>query len=74
MLPLSILLSTLTSLLFALIGLFAVGFYAGTLSERNPFGKGLEVALYGCAVFAISYLVGHFVPPLFGHAPVSVGG
>jgi vacuolar iron transporter family protein len=74
MLPLSILLSTLTSLLFALIGLFAVGFYAGTLSERNPFGKGLEVALYGCAVFAISYLVGHFIPPLFGHAPVSVGG
>lgn len=73
-LPLSMLGSTLTSLLFALIGLFAVGYYAGTLSERNPVAKGLEVVLYGCAVFAISYLVGHFIPPLFGHAPVSVGG
>ncbi len=74
MLPLSIGGSTLTSLFFALVGLFAVGFYAGTLSERNPVGKGLEVALYGCGVFAISYLAGHFIPPLFGHGPVSVGG
>jgi vacuolar iron transporter family protein len=74
MLPLTITASTLTSLLFALVGLFAVGFYAGTLSERSPVGKGLEVALYGCAVFAISYLAGHFIPPLFGHAPVAVGG
>ena len=32
------------------------------------------VAAYGCGVFIISYLAGHFVPPLFGHAPVSVGG
>jgi VIT1/CCC1 family predicted Fe2+/Mn2+ transporter len=74
MLPLSILTSTLTSLLFALVGLFAVGYYAGTLSERSPLGKGLEVALYGCAVFGVSFLVGHFIPPLFGHASVSVGG
>lgn len=73
-LPFSIFVSTLTSLLFALVGLFAVGFYAGTLSGRNPTGKGVEVALYGCGVFAVSYLVGHFIPPLFGHAPVSVGG
>ena len=74
MLPLSILASTLGALAFALVGLFAVGYYAGTLSERNPIGKGLEVVLYGCGVFIISYLVGHYVPPLFGHAPVSVGG
>jgi vacuolar iron transporter family protein len=74
MLPFSIGLSTLTALFFALVGLFAVGFYAATLSERNPVGKGIEVALYGCGVFAISYLVGHFIPPLFGHAAVSVGG
>ncbi len=74
MLPLSILASTLASLLFALIGLFAVGYFAGTLSERNPLRKGLEVALFGCAVFIISYLAGHYIPPLFGHAPVSVGG
>ncbi|MBV9334154.1 MAG: VIT1/CCC1 transporter family protein [Candidatus Eremiobacteraeota bacterium] len=73
-LPLSIGASTLVSLLFALTGLFAVGYYAGTLSERSPFGKGFEVALYGCGVFIVSYLAGHFIPPLFGHAPVSVGG
>ncbi len=74
LLPLSMRNSTLTSLIFALIGLFAVGYYAGTLSERNPIAKGVEVALYGCGVFAISYLAGHFIPPLFGHAPVAVGG
>ena len=39
MLPLSIFASTLASLLFALIGLFAVGYFAGTLSERNPSEK-----------------------------------
>jgi VIT1/CCC1 family predicted Fe2+/Mn2+ transporter len=55
-------------------GLFTVGFYAGTLSERSPMRKGLEVALYGCGVFIISYLAGHYIPPLFGHAPVAVGG
>jgi VIT1/CCC1 family predicted Fe2+/Mn2+ transporter len=74
MLPLSMPNATLTSLLFALVGLFGVGYYAGTLSERNAIGKGVEVALYGCGVFAISYLAGHFIPPLFGHAPVPVGG
>jgi vacuolar iron transporter family protein len=73
-LPLPIGASTLTALLFAVVGLFAVGYYAGTLSERNPLGKGVEVALYGCGVFVISYLVGHFIPPLFGHAAVSIGG
>lgn len=73
-LPLAMAASTLASLLFALIGLFSVGYYAGTLSERNPAGKGLEVALYGCGVFVISYLVGHFIPPLFGHAAIPVGG
>ena len=74
MLPFSMPGSTLTSLGLALISLFAVGYYAGTLSERHPVGKGLEVALYGCAVFAVSYLAGHFIPPLFGHTAVSVGG
>ncbi len=74
LLPFSIATSTLASLLFALVGLFGVGYYAGMLSERSPVGKGVEVALYGCGVFAISYLAGHFIPPLFGHAPVSVGG
>jgi vacuolar iron transporter family protein len=74
LLPVAMSVSTLVSLGFAAAGLFGVGYYAGTLSERNPFAKGLEVALYGCAVFIISYLAGHYIPPLFGHAPVAVGG
>jgi VIT1/CCC1 family predicted Fe2+/Mn2+ transporter len=74
LIPLSIGSSAFLSLAFAVIGLFAVGFYAGTLSERNPFAKGLEVALFGCGVFVVSYLAGHYIPPLFGHGPVGVGG
>jgi vacuolar iron transporter family protein len=74
LLPIPMFGATLASLLFAVVGLFCVGYYAGTLSERNPIRKGIEVVLYGCGVFVISYLVGHYVPPLFGHAPVSVGG
>ncbi|MBV8153944.1 MAG: VIT1/CCC1 transporter family protein [Candidatus Eremiobacteraeota bacterium] len=72
--PLTITLSSFLSLAFAVAGLFAVGFYAGTLSDRNPFAKGCEVALFGCGVFVLSYLAGHYVPPLFGHAAVGVGG
>jgi VIT1/CCC1 family predicted Fe2+/Mn2+ transporter len=74
LLPLAMGASTLVSLAFAVVGLFAVGYYAGTLSERSPLAKGLEVAFYGCAVFIVSYLAGHYIPPLFGHAPVGVGG
>jgi VIT1/CCC1 family predicted Fe2+/Mn2+ transporter len=74
MLPVPMRAAVLTALGFALAGLFAVGYYAGTLSNRTPVGKGLEVALYGCGVFALSYVAGHFIPPLFGHAPVPVGG
>jgi VIT1/CCC1 family predicted Fe2+/Mn2+ transporter len=72
--PLAMGTSSLLSLAIAVVGLFAVGYYAGTLSERNSFAKGFEVALYGCAVFVLSYLAGHYIPPLFGHAPLGVGG
>jgi VIT1/CCC1 family predicted Fe2+/Mn2+ transporter len=74
LLPFAMRVSIVASLVFAVVGLFAVGFYAATLSQRNPFVKGLQIVGYGCAIFAISYLAGHYIPPLFGHAPVSVGG
>ncbi len=74
LLPLSMAMSTVTALVLAVIGLFGVGYYAGTLSHRSPIGKGFEIVLFGCVVFAVSYLAGHFIPPLFGHAPVGVGG
>ena len=73
-LPISMMASTIVSLVLAVAGLFGVGAYAASTSHRNPISKGLEIVGYGCAVFALSYLAGHFIPPLFGHAPVAVGG
>lgn len=57
----------------ALVGLFGIGFFAASLSGRSPFARGLEIALWGSGVFAATFLAGRFVPPLFGHAPISLG-
>lgn len=73
-LPVSMLWSTVLSLVLAIAGLFTVGAYAATTSNRHPVAKGFEIVAFGCAVFALSYLAGHYIPPLFGHAPVAVGG
>lgn len=54
------------SLAFALAGLFGIGVYAGSLSEKNKWLRGLEIALYGSVVFGLSFLAGHFIPPIFG--------
>ena len=67
-------LASLAGLVLAVIGLFTIGAFAARLSGRNAFAKGIEIVLFGTAVFAVSYLAGRFVPPLFGHPPVSVGG
>lgn len=53
----------------ALIGLFAIGVYAGSLTGKNRWLRGLEIALYGSVVFGLSFLAGHFIPPLFGEKP-----
>ena len=74
LLPISMRIALSVSLAFAVVGLFAVGFHAATLSQKNPIRKGFEIVAFGCGIFALSYLAGHFIPPLFGHAPVSVGG
>ncbi len=73
-LPISMMASAVVALGLAVIGLFGVGAYAARTSNRHPIGKGFEIVAYGCVVFVISYLAGHFIPPLFGHAPVAVGG
>jgi len=73
-LPLTIFVSSMLSLVLAVLGLFTVGVYAARNTNRNPIAKGLEIVAFGCVVFALSYLAGHYVPPLFGHAPVPVGG
>jgi VIT1/CCC1 family predicted Fe2+/Mn2+ transporter len=49
----------------ALVGLFGIGVYAGSLSARNKWLRGLEIAFYGSIVFALSFLAGHFIPLLF---------
>lgn len=61
--------AVLASLILALIGLFCIGVYAGSLSARNKWLRGLEIALYGSVVFALSFLAGHFIPPIFGQHP-----
>jgi len=66
--------STAGGLVLAVCGLFGIGFYAGTVTGRRPFARGFEVVALGAAVFLLSYAAGRFIPPLFGHAPISVGG
>jgi VIT1/CCC1 family predicted Fe2+/Mn2+ transporter len=73
LLPVSTHVSIAVALGLAVLALFGVGFYAGTLASRSPLRKGLELVVYGCGIFLLSYLAGRYVPPLFGHAPVSVG-
>jgi VIT1/CCC1 family predicted Fe2+/Mn2+ transporter len=62
------------SLGLATAALFSIGAIAGKLAGRNVFVKGLEIVLYGAAVFGISYLAGHYIPQLFGRSAISVGG
>lgn len=64
----------IASAALALIGLFAIGYYAASISGQNRFSRGFEIMLYGSAVFTISFLAGHFIPPLFGFTPVALGG
>jgi len=58
----------------AIGALFAIGFFAGTLSGRHPWKKGFEIIAFGAAVFAVAWAAGHYIPALFGLHPVSVGG
>jgi VIT1/CCC1 family predicted Fe2+/Mn2+ transporter len=74
LLPLPPVTSTILAFVLAMLGLFAVGYYAGTLTHRNNLRKALEVVVFGCVVFAVSYLAGHYIPPLFGYNPIAVGG
>ncbi len=71
---LSPLVALVASGVLALLGLFGIGFYAGSMTTRNPWKRGLEIVLWGSGVFAISFLAGRFIPPLLGHAFVPIGG
>ena len=62
------------ALLLAVVALFGIGAFAASLTKRNPFAKGLEIVAFGALVFGVAWAAGRFIPPLFGHAPVNVGG
>jgi len=61
--------SVFSSFAIALAGLFGIGVYAGSMSARNKWLRGLEIAFYGSIVFALSFLAGHFIPLLFHQKP-----
>lgn len=64
----------IVSLALAIVGLFGIGYYAGVLSERNPWRKGAEIVGFGMVVFAISWAAGYLIPPLFGRQPGGMFG
>ncbi|MBV9269485.1 MAG: VIT1/CCC1 transporter family protein [Candidatus Eremiobacteraeota bacterium] len=74
LLPFAMRSALIASFVFGLVGLFAIGYYAGTLGGRHPWRRGLEVALYGSVVFALTFLAGHFIPPLFHMNAITTGG
>jgi VIT1/CCC1 family predicted Fe2+/Mn2+ transporter len=69
--PVSLGLSLSIGIVLAALGLFAIGVFAGRLSNRNPLVKGAELLAFGALVFCVSFAAGHFIPALFGHGPVS---
>jgi VIT1/CCC1 family predicted Fe2+/Mn2+ transporter len=73
-LPLPLGLAQWFALALAIVALFAIGFFAAGHTKRNPFAKGAEIVVFGALVFAVAWAAGRFVPPLFGHHAISVGG
>jgi VIT1/CCC1 family predicted Fe2+/Mn2+ transporter len=62
------------ALLLAVVALFAIGFFAAGHTKRNPISKGFEIVAFGALVFAAAWTAGRYIPPLFGHTAISVGG
>ena len=62
------------ALLLAVVALFSIGFFAAGHSMRNPISKGLEIVAFATLVFAVAWSAGRYIPPMFGHGAISVGG
>jgi VIT1/CCC1 family predicted Fe2+/Mn2+ transporter len=62
------------ALLLAVVALFGIGVFAARSTKRNPISKGLELVAFGTLVFGAAWAAGRYVPPLFGHGTISVGG
>lgn len=61
--------AVIVSFVCALFGLFCIGVFAGSLTARNKWLRGVEIALYGSVVFGLSFLAGHYIPAAFGRTP-----
>jgi VIT1/CCC1 family predicted Fe2+/Mn2+ transporter len=61
-------------IVLAALGLFAIGAFAGRLSNRSPVRKGAELLAFGALVYLVSFAAGHVIPALFGRAPVGAAG
>ncbi len=72
--PISPRTATITGGVAAAAALFGIGMFAGRLSGRNAFTKGLELVAFGALVFVASLIAGHYIPALFGKAPIVTGG
>lgn len=74
LLPLAHRSSQIASLVLAVLALFTIGVAAARLGGRHPLVKGLEVVGAGALVFVVSYVVGTYIPALFGLPPIPAGG
>ena len=57
----TILVAAEVAIVLAIILLFITGFIMGKISERNPWWKGMRMALVGVAAFFVCYLIGGVV-------------
>jgi vacuolar iron transporter family protein len=73
-LPISLGVATWLALLLAVVALFSIGVFAASLSKRNPLLKGVEIVAFGALVFGVAWAAGHYIPPLFGHSAITLGG
>lgn len=54
----SLLTAAEASIVLAIVMLFVTGFIMGRLSDRNPWWKGLRMAMVGLVAFVICYIIG----------------
>jgi len=57
----TILVAAEVAIVLAIVLLFITGFIMGKISERNPWWKGMRMALVGVAAFFVCYLIGGVV-------------
>ena len=72
LLPVSMTISTIGSLVCAVVVFRRL--LRGNAEQQKPIREGIGNRSLRLRVFALSYLAGHDIPPLFGHVPIAVGG